>query len=129
MAGEDNRGEKTFQQGDNYESKVVLCFGFCIAFPVSSDSCYAAPPSVSGDVQHCLECHGNKDFSLELPQKEKLPLFIDVNKFKGSVHGSLDCSAMPCRIFRRKASVQGLKKYKGICCLRLCDMQYVPRKI
>jgi len=69
----------------------VLTFALLFLFlPIAVT---AAQPSVSGNVHHCLGCHGNKDFSLELQKKEKLSLFIDINNFAGSVHGSFDCSA------------------------------------
>ena len=62
---------------------------FLLSLPIAVT---ASPPSVSENVQHCLGCHGNKDFSLDLQKNEKLQLFIDINAFAGSVHGSLDCS-------------------------------------
>lgn len=74
--------------------RVRLCFVVAVALVFLSLARVgtAAPPSVSENVQQCLGCHGNKDFSLELQKNEKLSLHIDITDFAGSVHGSFDCS-------------------------------------
>ena len=91
--GTDNRGRKLFSRGTIMRSGLFFVTVFLVLFLFIPIYVTASSPSVSENVRHCLECHGNKDFSLELQKKEKLPLFIDINKFAGSVHGSLDCSA------------------------------------
>lgn len=75
--------------------RVRLCFVLAVLLLLLSlpGAVKASPPSGSENVQHCLGCHGNKDFSLELQKGGKLPLYIDINDFAGSVHGSFDCSA------------------------------------
>lgn len=75
--------------------RTRLCFALTVAVLLLSlpIAVTASPPSVSENVQNCLGCHGNKDFSVELQKNEKLPLFIDKNAFAGSAHGALDCSA------------------------------------
>ncbi len=74
----------------------------------------AASPAVSENVQLCLGCHGNKDFSLDLPNKEKLSLFIDLNTFTGSVHGTFDCSLCHAGFSAEKHPGRVLKNRKGI---------------
>ncbi|RPI37816.1 MAG: hypothetical protein EHM54_02145 [Nitrospiraceae bacterium] len=92
MTGVRNSGEKLVSRGTTM--KVRRCVILAVALLLLSlpITVAASPPAVSENVQSCLGCHGNKDFSLDLPSKEKLPLYIDVNDFAGSVHGSLDCS-------------------------------------
>ena len=98
---------------------TVALFLLCLPITVT-----AAPPSVSENVQNCLGCHGNKDFSVELQNKEKLPLFIDKDALAGSAHASLDCSAChagfsaekhPARVLknRREYTVSGSSHCKN----------------
>lgn len=88
-----NRGEKPGGRGTIMRIRpcvVAVVALFLFSLPAGGK---AAPPSVSENVRYCLGCHGNKDLSLELQKNEKLPLFIDIHAFAGSVHGSFDCSA------------------------------------
>jgi len=100
--------------------RTRFCFALTVALLLLSlpIAAAAAPSSISENVQNCLGCHGNKDFSMDLQKNEKLPLFIDVKAFAGSAHGSLDCSAChtgfsaekhPARVLksRREYTVSG----------------------
>ena len=40
----------------------------------------------------CLECHGDKDFSVTTDSGEELSLFVDETVFKKSIHGELECT-------------------------------------
>jgi predicted CXXCH cytochrome family protein len=60
---------------------------FSISLPV------IVPAAVSESTEYCLGCHGNKDFYLDLHRNQKLSLYVDVNSFSGSVHGSFECSS------------------------------------
>jgi len=62
----------------------------------------AAPPVIAQDTaeqeaEFCLGCHGDKDFAVELPSKQKVSLFVDAKTLEASVHGKgprcTDCHA------------------------------------
>ncbi len=69
----------------------------------------------SGETGKCLECHAKRGLSITFLNNEKQPSSVDPVKFKGSVHGSLACSAChadfsdgkhPTRTFKSKAQYQ-----------------------
>lgn len=65
--------------------------------PAPPPSARAQPAKVPDSVTACLGCHEDKDLSLELKDKSKMGLYVDVNEFMASVHGSqlvcTDCHA------------------------------------
>jgi hypothetical protein len=110
--------KKPVSRGKNMRARLFFVLAGALLFLSLPMAVTASPPSVSENVQHCLGCHGNKDFSLDLSKKERLPLFVDIHAFAGSVHSSLDCSAChagfsaekhPSRVFktRREYTVAG----------------------
>jgi predicted CXXCH cytochrome family protein len=58
-----------------------------------------APPTPAQleEQDTCLTCHGDPSLSIELPSGETRSLYVDLSKFKSSVHGSkltcVDCHA------------------------------------
>lgn len=64
---------------------IILILSFPSAFA-------AAPTAPPEEVQLCLGCHGNKDFSTVLKNGDKFSLYIDEETFKKSVHRPLNCS-------------------------------------
>ncbi|HEX3030939.1 MAG TPA: cytochrome c3 family protein [Bacillota bacterium] len=56
-----------------------------------------SPFAFAGDIDanmkanaKCLECHGKSDFSI-LRNGQKINLFVDINTYKGSIHGTNQC--------------------------------------
>ncbi len=52
--------------------------------------------SLAVDNEECLDCHGDPDFSVELPDGKTRSLYVDPKKFKVSVHGSNDVACTDC---------------------------------
>ena len=92
MTGVRNTGEKLVSRGTIMKVRGSIILAVALLLLSLPITVAAAPPAVSEDVQICLGCHGNKDFSLDLPSKEKLSLFIGADDFAASAHGSFDCS-------------------------------------
>jgi predicted CXXCH cytochrome family protein len=69
---------------------MVLTFlltAFLAAPPVQ-----AAPPQAP-DVETCLSCHSDRAMVVELPSGETRPLYVDIERFRASVHGNkLGCT-------------------------------------
>jgi cytochrome b subunit of formate dehydrogenase len=40
----------------------------------------------------CMECHGDKDLTKDLPDVKQVSMFVDEAKLKGSVHGKAKCA-------------------------------------
>jgi len=72
----------------NYLFRFVILI-FSLFVPLQSTATQSTSPD---KVQICLGCHGNKDFSVELKNGEKLSLFVNEDSHKNSVHGVLECS-------------------------------------
>ncbi len=52
-------------------------------------------PLVAGELitnEKCLECHGEKDLTKDLPDGKQVSLFVDEAKLRGSVHGKVQCA-------------------------------------
>ena len=71
----------------------------------------AAEPGLPDESAACLECHGQHGLKVTFQNKETLDAYVDVKKFKASVHASLPCSSChpdfskeqhPQRSFRSK---------------------------
>ena len=68
---------------------VVLCLGLALcAFEVGTVW------AVSNE--DCLECHGDPDFSTELPNGKVRSLYVNPDRFKASVHGVNEVSCTDC---------------------------------
>jgi len=56
-----------------------------------------SPPAKNEGTEQCLACHGDKSLSVTLPSGEARSLFVDRERFAGSVHGGklgcVDCHA------------------------------------
>jgi predicted CXXCH cytochrome family protein len=56
-----------------------------------------AQDTAEQEAELCLGCHGEKDFSVELPSKQQVSLFVDAKTLESSVHGKgprcTDCHA------------------------------------
>jgi hypothetical protein len=54
----------------------------------------ATPASAQGlDAETCLGCHGDSSLTVSLPNGETRSLYVDLEKFRGSVHGNkLSCT-------------------------------------
>jgi hypothetical protein len=61
-------------------------------------------PGPSGDVASaaqarnasCLTCHSNPDFAMVFPSGDALPLYVDPENFRGSVHGTWGLACVNC---------------------------------
>jgi nitrate/TMAO reductase-like tetraheme cytochrome c subunit len=73
-------------------SAVLLMFGFLLAV---SGQALAEHPKQETEA-YCLSCHSNPDLSITLPSGEVLPLFIDPDELKHSVHSSLGIECQAC---------------------------------
>jgi predicted CXXCH cytochrome family protein len=96
-----------------WEGKRILLlftafFCFCVICPAGGD---AGVPALSDDAKACLECHGQQGINFLFQNKESRGAYVDAEKFKASVHGSLGCSGChsdfskdshPQRMFRSK---------------------------
>ena len=52
-----------------------------------------APPPQAPDVETCLSCHSDRAMVVELPSGETRPLYVDIERFRASVHGNkLGCT-------------------------------------
>ncbi len=69
------------------------------------------PTLVPDETRQCMECHAKPDIAITFQNNETQPASLDVEKFTGSAHGSLACSAChpdfapgkhPARTFRSK---------------------------
>lgn len=64
-----------------------------LAAALGAGSCPAAAEDASQEVESCLGCHGERDFSLDLPDGRKVSLFVDRSVLARSVHGKeLKCT-------------------------------------
>lgn len=52
----------------------------------------ASAPSAPDEMELCLGCHGNKGLTAELKDGSHLPLYVDAETIKKSVHRTLRCS-------------------------------------
>ncbi|MBO8167599.1 MAG: hypothetical protein H0Z35_00275 [Thermoanaerobacteraceae bacterium] len=50
----------------------------------------AASTDAAAKNQKCLQCHGNKDFSIK-HDGETIPLYVDVEQYQQSIHGTNSC--------------------------------------
>ena len=48
------------------------------------------------DNSECLDCHGDPDFSKELPNGKTVSLYVDQKRFETSVHGQNDVACTDC---------------------------------
>jgi len=68
---------------------------FVLAFIVSAlliPDAEANPVFLSNEVQGCLECHSRHGIIKKFENKESLEAYVEVDKFKSSVHNFLKCS-------------------------------------
>ena len=69
---------------------------------IAAGLCLTVFQSAKADQPHqkteayCLSCHGNPDLSMTLPSGEVLPLFIDAEHLKQSVHSPLGIECQAC---------------------------------
>ena len=69
---------------------MVLTF-LLTAF-LAAPSALAAPPRTP-DTETCLSCHGDRAMAVELPSGETRALYVDLERFRASVHGNkLGCT-------------------------------------
>ena len=64
----------------------LFCYAAVAAEPTASDHQAAIPND------KCLECHGEKDLTKDLPNGRQLSLFVDEKIRQASVHARLDCA-------------------------------------
>ncbi len=64
-----------------------LLFVAVFIFPVGSNAAKGAE-----EVDLCLACHADKTLTKKLMNKEILPLYVDGNEFKRSVHAKIGCT-------------------------------------
>lgn len=77
----------------------VAAVTFVLAAAVAAPQ--AAPPPKAGEIEQevesCMMCHGEKDFTADLPSGDKVSLFVNRDAFAKSIHGQdlrcTDCHA------------------------------------
>ncbi len=98
-------------------NKIELFFiaFFLAILGFSMEISYANIAILSNESKQCLECHSKHGIVKQFENNEYINAYVDAEKFKASVHGSLQCSAChtdfsadrhPERIFKNK------KQYK-----------------
>lgn len=68
-------------------SRTLLLWMMVVLLPWAAR---AADERIPND--KCLECHGDKDLTKDLPDGKQVSLFVDVAKLKASVHGKTQCA-------------------------------------
>jgi hypothetical protein len=72
------------------DKKRILLFFLFIALMIVPICSYAAKSQ--NETQLCLACHSDKTLAKKLMNKEILPLYVDGNAFKRSVHAKTGCT-------------------------------------
>ena len=64
-----------------------------LAAALSAAALFLAVPAGAAipGVGECLDCHGDKTIEMTLPNGKTLPLYVDLQTYRSSVHGGSSC--------------------------------------
>ncbi len=74
---------------------ILLVLGIILAISLLWSSPSKASEQKQQTEEYCLSCHSNPDLKMTLPSGEVLPLYVDAEQLKTSVHSSngIECEA------------------------------------
>jgi hypothetical protein len=79
-------------QGGICVSNLGLLIPFFIVLIIFVGYVYAEDIALSEEAQKCLGCHGKHGIVKRFENNESVPAYVDIEKFKASVHNFLTCS-------------------------------------
>lgn len=94
---------------------IVLLLSLFLAFAISIDLVNAREVVLSDEARFCLGCHAKRGIVKKFQNDEAVAAYVDIEKFKASVHNFLTCSSChtdfstdnhPTRRFRSKKQYQ-----------------------